>query len=290
MGGGGSGNGGGGVLREPQAPGEAVRAFVRDLERAAEKLGDGVELAPGDLADAASVRRAMAGVDRVFLACANEPRQVEYEVGAIEAAREAGVRRIVKLSALGAGAGSPVAFWDWHARIERHLRSSGVPAVVLRPAFYMTNLLGSAEAVRHTGKLFAPAAGARIAMIDPRDVAAVAAVALTQDGHHGRTCTLTGPEAVTYEEVAAQLSGSTGRAIGFVPVPDEAAREAFIQSGAPDWMADQFVTLFGLLRRGAAAQATGEVRALIGREPSGLTEFAHDFAHLFGVPARESSA
>src|SRR5215211_9093249 len=104
-------------------------------------FGDGVETVTGDFADAASVRRAVSGVDRVFLACANVPRQVEFENGVIDAARQAGVRRIVKLSALGAEIGSPVAFWDWHGRIEEHLLTSGIPAVVLRPTFSMTNLL-----------------------------------------------------------------------------------------------------------------------------------------------------
>ena len=104
----------------------------------------------------------------------------------IDAAAQAGVRRIVKLSARGAAIGAPVAYWHWHALIEQHLRASGVPAVMLQPGFLMTNLLGAAEHVRQQGMLFAPAAGARIAMIDPADVAAVAAVALTTDGHDGQ--------------------------------------------------------------------------------------------------------
>jgi uncharacterized protein YbjT (DUF2867 family) len=105
------------------------------------------------------VRRALEGVEGVFLACANDPLQVEHETGVIDAAAGAGVRRIVKLSALGAEVGSPVAFWDWHGRIEEHLRATGIPAVVLRPTFFMTNLLGSAEGIRHEDVLFAPAEG-----------------------------------------------------------------------------------------------------------------------------------
>jgi uncharacterized protein YbjT (DUF2867 family) len=171
-----TGNVGSRVARELRNAGAPVRAFVRDERRAASVFGGGVELAPGDFSDAYSVRRALEGVDAVFLACSNDPRQVAYETGLIDAAAEAGVGRIVKLSALGAQAGSPLAFWDWHGKIEDHLRASGVPSVVLRPAFFMTNLLGTAEHVRRGGALFAPAAGARISMIDPEDVAAAAAV------------------------------------------------------------------------------------------------------------------
>lgn len=164
---------------------------------------------------------------------------------------------------------------------EQHLRGSGVPAVILRPSFYMSNLLGSAETIKHAGKVFAPADGARIAMIDLRDVAAPAAVVLTEDGHDGQSYVLTGPEALTYGEVAAHLSAATGRAIEFVDVPDEAAREALAQAGMPRWMAEQLVILYGILRQGAAAQTTDTVRALTGREQRTFAQFARDHAGLF---------
>lgn len=117
----------------------------------------------------------------------------------IDETERSGARRIVKLSARGAAEGSPVAYWHWHAMIERHLRMSSTPATVLRPRFLMTKLLGAAEGVRHQGMLFAPAADARIAMIHPGDVAAVA---LTESGHDGRTYVLTGPEAMTYQRAS----------------------------------------------------------------------------------------
>src|SRR5918998_5461104 len=197
-----TGNVGSRVVGKLRDLGVPVRAFARDAGQAAAVLGDGVEVVVGDFADAASVRRALDGVEGDFLACANVPSQVEHETTVIDAAAEAGVGRIVKLSALGAEVGASVAFWDWHGRIEEHLRASGVPFVMLRPAFNMTNLLGPAEGVRHEGVLFAPAEGARIAMIDPGDVAETAAVALGTDGHEGRTYVLTGPEAITFDRVA----------------------------------------------------------------------------------------
>jgi uncharacterized protein YbjT (DUF2867 family) len=242
-------------------------------------LGDGVELVSGDFSNPESMRRALEGVEGVFLACANDPRQVEYETGVIDAARQAGVRRIVKLSALGAEIGSPVAFWDWHGRIEEHLLMSGIPAVVLRPAFSMTNLLGSADAVTHAGSLFAPANGARVAMIDPRDIAEVA---LAEDTHDAKAYTLTGPEAITFERVAEVLSAAAGRRVEFVAVPDEAARQGMIEQGVPEFVAGEIVKVFGFLRRGDQDRTTDTVRALTGREPRGFAEFARDHAGLFG--------
>jgi uncharacterized protein YbjT (DUF2867 family) len=277
-----TGNVGSRVVRELQGRGVSVRAFVRDPDKAVAMLGDSVELVSGDFSNPESRRRALEGVEGVFLACANDPRQVEYETGVIDAARQAGVRRIVKLSALGAEIGSPVAFWDWHGRIEEHLLTSGIPAVVLRPTFSMTNLLGSADAVRHAGSLFAPANGARVAMIDPRDIAEVAAVALAEDTHDAKAYTLTGPEAITFERVAEELSATAGRRVEFVAVPDEAARQGMIEQGVPEFVAGEIVKVFGFLRRGDQDRTTDTVRALTGREPRGFAEFARDHAGLFG--------
>ena len=277
------------VVRELQERGVSVRAFVRDTGKAIKMLGDGVELAYGDFGDVASVRRAVAGVEGVYLACANDPRQIEYETGVIDAAAAAGVRRIVKLSAHGAEIGSPVAFWDWHGRIEANLRASGVPAVVLRPTFNMTNLFGSAEQVRQVASLFAPAEGARVVMIDPRDVAESAAVALTSDGHDGQTYMLTGPQAITFEQVAEELSAVTGRRIRFVAVPDQAAQQALVDSGMPKFVAGQIVAVFGLLRRGVQDRTSDAVRVLTGRRPQTFASFARDHAAMFRSSGEDSA-
>jgi len=280
-----TGNVGSQVIRELLERDVPVRAFVRDRARALAMLGEGVELAVGDFSDPESLSRALEGVAGVFLACANQPRQVEYETRVIDAAKEMGVRRIVKLSALGAEIESPIALWDWHARIETHLRASGIPSVILRPSFSMANLLASAEAVQYTGKLFAPAGDAGISMIHPRDVGAVAAVALIEDRHEGETYTLTGPGAITFEGVARDLSETVGREIEYLNVPDEAAQQSMTSQGLPEFVAAQIVRIFGALRQGAQERSIGTVRALTGYEPHAFADFAREYAHLFRPPA-----
>jgi uncharacterized protein YbjT (DUF2867 family) len=260
--------------------GATVRAFTRDPDRASIVLHPDVEIVAGDLADTEAVRLAMKGVDSVLVACGNHPRQVALETNVIDAAAEA-VARVVKLSALHAEIDSPLAFWDAHGRIEQRLRDGTVAAVVLQPTYFMSNLLASAEAVRHTGQLFLPAGAAAVAMIDPRDVATVAAIALLDAAHDGATYRLTGPEALTFEEVANRLSLVTGRPVQFVDVPDAAARSAMVDAGAPEWVADNLVTLFGLLRSGLGSTVTGDVRSVTGRPPRSLADFARDHAHLF---------
>ena len=145
----------------------------------------------------------------------------------------------------------------------------------------MSNLFGLAEAIRQTGKLFAPADGAKIAMIDLRDVAAVAAVVLSTDGHERQTYELTGPEAITYEHIAEELSAATGRPIEFVDMPDEAARAVFVEAGMPDWLVEHLIGVFGIIRQGALEQTTDTVRALTRREPRTFAVFAREHAGLF---------
>ncbi len=156
-----------------------------------------------------------------------------------------------------------------------------MPAVVLRPSLYMSLMLGFAEAIRFTGKLFVPAGDAKITMIDPRDVADVAVVALTTDGHEGRSYLLTGPEAVTFSDVAAELSAAAGRTVEFADIPDEAALDGMRGAGLPDWVAERLVILFGLLRSGVMSTTTDLVRVLTGREARSVGQWARDHAAAF---------
>lgn len=270
--------------RELLRRGHQVRAFVRDADRAARRLGHQVDLAVGDLADRASLDRALDGVRQVFLAAANHPDQVTHENAVIDAAAAAGVRRLVKLSNQGAQVGSPAAFWDANARIEEHLRRSGLPWVVLRPSSFLTNLLSAAPAVRQAGALPVPAGDAAVTFVDPRDVAAVAAAVLTADatrGHEGRTYVVTGPEALTLDDVAAQLSDAVGRAVRYVPVPDGAAQAAMTALGLPEWTARQIVEVWAQVRRGVHSVPTDVVAVVTGHEPRTTSAFLAEHAEVF---------
>ncbi len=279
-----TGNVGAHVVRELAARGLPTRAFVRDPARARERFGTAgaaVETVVGDFQNAPSIGRALADVDMVFLASGNAPTQLEHEAAMIDAAAAAGVRRIVKLSAIGAEAGSMVAFWDAHGRLEERLLASRVPSVVLRPAFYMTNFLAAAESARRHATIFAPAVGARIAMIDPRDVAAAAVAALTSDRVGGATYELTGSESVDYDRVAEEISAAAGTRVRFVGVPDDLAREGMVAAGMPPWFAENMIKLFGRLRAGAYDRTTGDLLRLTGRAPRTLGDFVRDHADAF---------
>jgi uncharacterized protein YbjT (DUF2867 family) len=267
------------VVRELQARAATVRALVRDPHKAA-ALGD-VDIVIGDFDDPASLRRAMAGVDRVYLSAADGPRKVAHETALVDAAADAGVERIVKLSAMHADPGSRLPAYRWHGEIEAHLQRRGVPSVVLRPAFFMTNMLMVAGGVAATGTLYAPTANRRVAMIDIRDVAAVAAVTLTADGHEKQAYELTGPAAVTFADVARAIGEATGRPVEYVDLTEEAARPRFAGAGLPDWLAEQLAGVFGVIRDGGFARTTDHVRAITGHPARSIDDFARDFAPAF---------
>ena len=276
-----TGNVGSHLVRELRGRGEAVRAFVRDTAKARALLGDDVDLAVGDYGDPASIAAGLGGVDRLFLLTPTHPEMVQWERNVLDAAVGAGVRRVVKMSTVGADPESDGRFARWQGTCEELLRASGIPAVILRSSNHMTNVFFATESVRAAGKIFASLDDAKITMIDRRDLAAVAALTLTESGHDGRTYVLTGPEAITYSDVAKTLSQVLGRTVEYVDVPDEAAIAGALQAGAPDWLANGVAEVARQLKRGIAAQPSDSVRVLLGREPYGFADFASDVAAAF---------
>jgi uncharacterized protein YbjT (DUF2867 family) len=261
----------------------AIRAFVRSAP--ADPL-PGVDYRLGDFADPDSLDAALAGVDAAFLACANVAQQVDHETTVIDRARAAGVRRLVKLSAHGAGHRAPVSFWRGHAQIEDRLRASGLEHVVLRPYFLMSNLLGAVSTAQAFGTVFAPAGEAVTAMVDPRDVAAVAAAAMTDDSLAGRTLTITGGEPVSFHAVARALAGRLGEPVAYQPVSDERAAEQLQQAGLPAGTAAEVVRVFAAIRAGAQCRTGDVVREVTGAEPRTLVDYlAHVLARRTSVTA-----
>jgi uncharacterized protein YbjT (DUF2867 family) len=275
-----TGNVGRHVVRHLDGRGLAVRAFVRDPDAAGAVLGD-VPMHVGDLDDPASVEAALTGVDRVFLTAADGPAKVEQECRLIDAAAAAGVGLVVKLSAMHADEASSLPAFAWHGAIERHLAASGLPAVVLQPAFFMTNMLMVAPGIAATDTLYAPTGGAKVAMVDVGDVGAVAAAVLADPAYAGRTLTVTGPEAITFDDVAAAIGAAVGRPIRSVDLTPEEARPRFAGAAVPPWLRQHLEGVFELIRLGEFARASDTVRDVTGESGTDIAAFARDHAAAF---------
>ena len=263
--------------------GNRVRALVRDPERALALQNPNVEIVVGDAARPETLTRPMRGIDRLFLLTSADPHQVEFQGSLVEAARRSDVRHVVKLSALGAGPESPSALGRWHASTERQIEASGMEWTHLRPHFFMQNLLGFAAAIAADRSLPAPAGDGRVAMVDTRDVAAVAAVVLTHPGHAGRAYDITGPDAVSFEEVARKIARVTDKPVSYVDVPPEQARHGMLASGVPEWLADDLLVLYAAYRSGHGAAVTDAVQQVTGFEPRSIDGFVREHAFTFGA-------
>ena len=274
------------LIRELSALGAPTRALVRTPEKANIARQEGAEeIAVGDFEAPETLDAALEGVERAFLVAPFIPQQVEWEGNFVEAAGRAGVRHVVKLSVLGAHTESPLRLARPHAWVERQIEASGIPYTFLRPNEYMQNTLSNAPQVATEGRFYAPFADARVAMIDVRDIAAVAARTLTEPGHEGRTYELTGPEAISTRDVAEKLSEAIGKPVDLIEISIDDAWQAMIGAGMSEWYADGLVELFHFFQAGYAAGVANGVAEVTGREPRRFEEFARDHRAAFaGTP------
>jgi uncharacterized protein YbjT (DUF2867 family) len=267
------------LLAEQGAP---ARALVHSPDKAAPIQHLGLETALGDYEQPDTLDVAMKGCDQLFLLSPPSPRQPQQEQHIIDAARRAGVEYVVKQSVPWAGPDAPLVFCRWHGQVEQHLAQSGLAYTLLRPSSFMQNFLMSAQQVADQGVLYGMFGEGRVAFIDARDIAAVAAELLTNPGHQGASYTLTGPEALSAAEVAERLSAATGRQVRYVDVGADGFRQALAGAGMPGWLVDGVVEGNTMLAAGHGATVTDEVARLTGRPPRTFAQFAADHQGAFG--------
>jgi uncharacterized protein YbjT (DUF2867 family) len=266
-----TGNIGRELARELDSKGAKFRVLVRDAARAA-GLPERAERVVGDLGDPATLMPAFAGVDSLFLLVPGIG--TDHTAHAIAAAQTAGVRHIVYLSSY-AVIGDPMpAMGRWHHEREQMIRACGIPATILRPCGFMTNALDWLPTIREGGFVLDPVGPGRAAPIDPADIAAVAALALTEDGHQGKQYALTGDEAFTVAEQVRILAEAIGRDIEVrdVATPAEAVRFRY-PNGAPQALADAIIEGLTLMRADTTGFRTDTVEQLLGRKPRTFTDW-----------------
>jgi uncharacterized protein YbjT (DUF2867 family) len=269
------------ILRVLSAQGVDVRAVTRDLRKAETNQLPHVSFVQGDLDEPKSIRAMCDGMERAFLLTNSSERAEQQQITFTRVAQVSGVRHIVKLSQLHADADSPERFLRYHGVVEAAIQASGLTFTFLRPNLYMQGLLNFRQSIQQQSAFFAAAADARISAVDVRDIADVAVAALTTSQHDNKSYALTGPSAITFAQMAQQLSSSVGRTITFVDVPPESMRAALGELGFPVWQADGLLEEFAMYRRGEAAGVESGVQEALGRPPRLFEEFARDYAPQF---------
>ncbi len=281
---GGTGNVGQVVVPGLLAAGQQVRVLTRDptSEVARSQAEAGAAMVHGDLDDGASLDAALDGVDRVLVITTPTPQQKEQALAVIEAVkRSAPDAHFVRLSAMAPEPELDFELGRQHHEIDQAIKSSGLRWTILRPTFFMQNLIGAAGGVIADGNLYQPFKDGILPMIDVRDTADSFVAVLTGDGHEGKTYKLTGNEAIGMDRVAQALSKATGNHVTYVAVPTEAAEQSFIEAGYPEWVAHAFCELFEGFANNGLTRVSDGVEQLTDHSPRTVDDFATDFGTFF---------
>jgi NAD(P)H dehydrogenase (quinone) len=260
-------------------------AMVRVTARAADLPGTPRHLVAS--LDEPPSARLLREFDRIFLLSPEREEQATLETVFIDAVAAAGHRpHIVKICPDGfQDPGCDVRFMRAHRQVAAHLDAVGLPVTYLAAATYMDDLAGAAEGIRRTGEIRGTAGDGRVGLIATADVALAAARVLTTDGHEGATYVLTGPEALSYADVAARFAAVFAWQVQYLDLPAEQAQELLRAMGLDPWQAAGVVERFDWIRQGGADALTGTVRELTGADPRPLHEWLSDSRSTFAEPA-----
>jgi uncharacterized protein YbjT (DUF2867 family) len=260
-----------------------VRAMVQNPAKAADLQRAGAQLVVADFDKPETLDAALAGVDRSLLLSAVDQQLVEREARFIERARARGLRHVVKFSAIGAHPAASFAFGRQHGQAERLVIDSGLPFTFVQPNFFMQNLLWSAPTIKTRGELYSTLGATPASHVDARDIAGVIAATLTDpiDRHAGAVYLLTGPTAVTFDQIAETLTRVLARPVRYVYMTDEQFRAGLIASGQSEWSATALVDLNIYARQGHSSVVTDTVQRITGRPPRALEAWVRDHAEAF---------
>jgi len=267
------------VVKELAKKGAAVRAGVHDQDKAKAMFGPSIVLRSFDFENPQSCRDSLKDVTKVLILPPLMLNQVETINAFVDAARDEGVRHIVKISAINADADPPYTFGKWHVAEEQHICNSGLGFTFLRPNSFMQNFINYFPP--REGAICLPWGKGEASFVDTRDVARAAAEVLTKEGHEGKTYTLTGPSALGIADVARSLSDSTKRHIKYMDVPEVAARDGMLQAGVPRWQVDGVMELHAINKRSLWATVTDDVETVTRQAATSFAQFANDHADRF---------
>jgi uncharacterized protein YbjT (DUF2867 family) len=270
------------VVAELAEQGQRVRAFVRNPAKVDIRASN-IEVAVGDLNDPRTLGPALDGVETAFLSSTFEPHLAELQIRFVEAAKAAGVRRIVQQSGIGADVHRCcVRAFSWFGQVEEAVIASGLQHTRLRPTFLLQNLLNDASTIATQGMVCGPYRNIPWTWVDARDVAAVAAAALTDARHAGQIYTVTGAESLTFTDLAARMSATLNKPIRYNDISSNEMRGRLQATGTPPILIAAILELWdayvsGFLR----IEPTTVVKDVTGRDPRRIEDFLFDYRDRF---------
>jgi uncharacterized protein YbjT (DUF2867 family) len=266
------------LVQQLQAINLPLRAAYFSEEKARSAQARGIEAVLIDYNHPEKLHAAFQGCDQLYLLGPNVLNQTQLELNAVEAAKAAGVRHIVKQSVMGA-AEEAFSLAMIHRPVEKAIEASGLAWTFLRPNSFMQNVVTyMGETIRAEDAFYSASGEAKIGHVDVRDIAAVAVKTLTQPGHVGQAYTLTGPEALSYGELAEALTKALGRKISHISLPPADMRQAMLAVGLPEKIAARMLDLERYCREDQASRITDDIMQVTGQNPRRFAHYALECA------------
>ncbi|MCV2890475.1 MAG: SDR family oxidoreductase [Pseudophaeobacter sp. bin_em_oilr2.035] len=262
------------------AKGATVRAVTSDPSRLDALKAKGCEAVVANFTDPAALARACDGAEKIYLVTPAHLDMRQWKANVIAAAKTAGVRHVVVATGLGASPKAGLTFGKWHSETQELLKQSGLDWTFVQPTYFMQNLLWQAGNIAKDG-VYYDDLGGPVAWIDARDIADVAAEALTAPGYEGKGLGLTGPEALVGEDIAALLFEVTGRTVTCAPLSAEDAKAGMIAGGMQDEVAGAMVELASIAPKGYLAGIETTVSDVLGRPARRFADFVAENRDAF---------
>ena len=259
------------------------RVLIRNEDKQSQITDIGGEVIIGTIEDDAALNQAMEGVQKALVLLPNSEQQLFLEKKVVDAALEANVQHIVKMSSMEAvpGATSPIP--KLHMQSENYIKNSGMNWTMIKPNFFMQNLLGSGKTIVEQNKFFLPMGEGKAGMIHTKDVGTVIAKVLSEDGHEGKNYEVTGPEILSFHDVAEIFSKVLGKKVDYINVPIDEYKKTLSQFLTNQWYLDSVIDLFKDIAEGGIEDKTDTFQDLIGKSPCSLEQFIQEYSFVFNA-------
>jgi len=257
------------------------RALIRNEEKREEIESLGGEVVIGSIENKEAVDQSMVDIEAALILLPNSENQLSLEKQLVDSAKQAGAKRVVKMSSIEATPDATSPIPKLHLESEEYIKQSGLNWTMIKPNFYMQNLLASAGTIKDQGKIFLPMGEGKTGMIDTTDVGKVLAKVLSEDGHESMNHEITGPEILSFYEVAEIFSQGLGKQVDYVDVPLGAYKETLGQFLTNQWHLDAVIDLFKGIADGGIEEKTDTYSELMGESPKSLSEFISENSFIF---------
>ena len=261
--------------------GITFRALIRNEEKRGDIESLGGEVVIGSIENKEAVDQSMVDVETALILLPNSENQLSLEKQLVDSAKQAGTKRVVKMSSIEATPDATSPIPKLHLESEEYIKQSGLNWTMIKPNFYMQNLLASAGTIKDQGKIFLPMGEGKTGMIDTTDVGKVLAKVLSEDGHESMNHEITGPEILSFNEVAEIFSKGLDKQVDYVDVPLAAYKETLGQFLTNQWHLDAVIDLFKGIADGGIEEKTDTYSELMGESPKSLSEFISENSFIF---------